>query len=172
MNRLSIILVGIFLAFAFSSCEEDRHLDWRFINMQWLEQQKARLCDETGEKFWTETESGLLFRVINEGIGNNDFTGRPSNRSWVVIKYEGKFLNNFSFDDRFRPNNEDNLEYGNSLTGFVPGFQEALRMMRQNAIIDVIIPYELGYGSDGMGAAIPPYSVIQFRIEMVRFFSE
>jgi len=161
------ILILFALAFAFSSCEEDRHLDWRYINMQWLEQQKARLCEETGERFWTETENGLLFRVINEGIGGNTFQYFPNERSVVRVAYNGRFFNNFQFD--YRPTT-DPIE--NRLIVFVPGFQEALRMMKRNAILEIIIPYELGYGSGGMGVAIPPYSVLQFRIEMINFWTE
>jgi|GEM_PF-6859095 len=157
-------LILFSLAFAFSSCEEDRHLDWRFINVQWFEQQRARLCEETGEKFWTETESGLLFRVIYPGIGDNDFTGRPGNRSVVTIEYIGTFFHGAEFD-RSRP------RAGGRLSSFVPGFQEALRMMKQNAILEVIIPYELGYGSESAGI-IPPYSALQFRIKLVDFYTE
>jgi len=167
MNRLSIILVGIFLAFAFSSCEEeDRHLDWRYLNMQWLEQQRARLCDETGEKFWTETESGLLYRRINRGIGDDTFEFRPSDGSVVVIDYVGRLFNGVEFDRRAPEN-----PLVGRLIGFVPGFQEVLRMMRQNAIYEVIIPYELGYGNNRMGI-IPPYSVLEFRVGLHSFFSE
>ena len=156
------LLLFLFV-FAFSSCEEDRHLDWRYINVQWYEQERARLCEETGEKFWAETESGLLYRVINEGIGDDDYRGRPGNRSWVEIAYTGTFFNNAQFDS--------STGMTNYLAGFVPGFQEALRMMKKNAIYEVILPYKIAYG-DNDGGSIPPYSALQFKIELMNFGTE
>jgi FKBP-type peptidyl-prolyl cis-trans isomerase len=158
--------VLLFFVFTFSSCEEDRHLDWRYINQQWLEQQKLRINEETGEKYWKETESGLLYRIINEGIGDPNSQGRPSNRSSVTIAYTGTLFNDARFDNR--PSDNPLVM---PLRDFVRGFQEALRMMKLNGMIEVIIPYKLAYGDVG-GSGIPPYSVLQFEIELMNFWTE
>ena len=169
-------LVLLFFVFAFSSCEEDRHLDWRYINQQWFESERLR-TDENGEKFWQETESGLLFRVINPGIGDNIYQFRPSDRSMVEIFYTGRFFNNKEFDSNLELPSEKRTHH---LADFARGFSEALRMMKRNAIYEVIIPYELAYGKEGMMGisgitgitGIPPYSALQFRIELINFWTE
>jgi len=140
--------------------------NWRLANTQWYEQERARLCDETGEKFWTETESGLLYRIIYQGIGGDTSEYRPNDGSVVMIDYVGRLFNGVEFDRR-----PPESPLVGRLIGFIPGFQEVLRMMRQNAIYEVIIPYELGYGNNRMGV-VPPYSMLEFRVGLHFFFSE
>ena len=156
-------LFFLFCVFLFTSCDEDRHLDWKYINQQWFEQQRQRIDPETGERFWNETESGLLFRIINPGIGDGTFETRPSIRSRVRVGYRGTLFTGVTFDSN------TNAEF--AVGGVVPGFSEALQMMQRNGIIQIIIPYRLGYGDRGMGITIPPYSILQFEIELHNFWT-
>ena len=133
---------------------------WKFINQRWYEQQKQMAV--TKGSGWQITDSGILYKVIYEGIGDNNYNGRPNDKSAVTISYTGYFFNDESFDS--------STNYSNYLSGFVPGFQESLKLMKKNAIYEVIIPYELGYGEDG-GTNIPPYTTLQFRIELVEFWT-
>ena len=156
----------LFFVFLFTSCDEDRHLDWKYINQQWFEQQRQRIDPETGERFWNETESGLLYRIINPGIGDGTYRSRPSIRSTAEIRYEGTFFTGTIFDSHPRRQ----FPVG----GVVAGFTEALQMMQQNGIIQVIMPYRLGYGESGvigLGMNIPPYSTLQFEIELHNFWT-
>ena len=58
---------------------------------------------------------------------------------------------------------------GNPLTGevgrFVPGFDEALKLMRPGDEWIVWIPPELGYGARSVGT-IPPNSVLRFKLAL------
>ena len=145
--------------FMFTSCKEDNYLDWKYINQRWYDRAKQ---DAEQDAAWQITDSGVLYKVINEGIGDNDYRGHPSDKSAVTIAYTGSFFNDESFDD--------NDQYSGYLSSFVSGFQESLKMMKTNAIYEVIIPYELGYGEDG-GARIPPYTTLKFRIELIEFWT-
>ena len=158
--KFLLSLFVLFSVFTFTSCKEDKYLDWKYINQQWYNQQKQMAATEGSE--WQITESGILYKVIGEGIGDNNYSGRPNDKSAVTITYTGRFFNDKSFDS--------NTKYSNYLSGFVPGFQESLKLMKRNAIYEVIIPYELGYGEDG-GTSIPPYTTLQFRIELVEFWT-
>ena len=48
----------------------------------------------------------------------------------------------------------------------IPGWTEALKKMKTGDIWEVVLPSELGYGSDGAGDAIPPDQTLVFTIEL------
>ena len=135
---------------------------WRNVNLQRFEQERQRIDPETGEQFWQETESGLLFRVINPGIGDGTFESRPSIQSSVQIRYEMTYFAGIRIDG------SQNMVARVSL--FIPGFQEALLLMQRNAIFQIIIPYNLAYGAQGL-SGIPPYSALLSEIELINFWT-
>ena len=79
----------------------------------------------------------------------------------VDVEYEGKLTNGDIFDSSFRR--------GKPLRGtvdsFVPGFTEALKLMRPGAEWIVWIPPALGYGDRAIGP-IPASSVLRFRLAL------
>jgi FKBP-type peptidyl-prolyl cis-trans isomerase len=104
------------------------------------------------------TASGLQFFVIRSGPA----TGRPpAANDTVTFDYEGKLVTGETFDSSFAR--------GTPLTGavdaFVPGFTEALRMMRPGDEWIVWIPPALGYGDRATGP-IPANSVLRFRLAL------
>ena len=44
---------------------------------------------------------------------------------------------------------------------------EGLQLMTEGAKFRFFIPYQLGYGERGAGAAIPPFSALIFDVELV-----
>jgi peptidylprolyl isomerase/FKBP-type peptidyl-prolyl cis-trans isomerase FklB len=102
------------------------------------------------------TPSGLQYFVIRSGPP----TGmRPAAADTVTFHYEGKLLTGETFDSSY--------ERGTPLTGpvgdFVPGFTEALMLMRPGDEWVVWIPPALGYGDRASGP-IPANSVLRFRL--------
>jgi len=49
----------------------------------------------------------------------------------------------------------------------IPGWTEALTMMKPGAKWEIAVPQELAYGSRGKGLKIPPYSTLRFEIELI-----
>ena len=47
------------------------------------------------------------------------------------------------------------------------GWVEALQLMSEGDKWKLYIPYNLGYGEHGAGAAIPPYSTLVFEVELL-----
>jgi FKBP-type peptidyl-prolyl cis-trans isomerase len=76
-----------------------------------------------------------------------------------VFDYEGRLTTGEIFDSSYAR--------GEPLSGgvgdFVPGFTEALMLMRPGDEWIVWIPPELGYGARAAGT-IPPNSVLRFRM--------
>ena len=104
------------------------------------------------------TPSGLQYFIVRSGPE----TGRrPGPSDQVVFDYEGKLVTGETFDSSYAR--------GQPLSGgvgdFVPGFTEALMLMRPGDEWIVWIPPALGYGDRAAGS-IPPGSVLRFRMEL------
>lgn len=102
------------------------------------------------------TASGLQYFIVRSGPKD----GRsPVGSDTVTFDYEGKLINGETFDSSF--------ERGKPLTGavdrFVPGFEEALKLMRPGDEWVVWIPPALGYG-ERASEKIPANSVLRFRM--------
>ena len=54
-----------------------------------------------------------------------------------------------------------------SLGGIIPGWQEALQLMVEGDIWEVVIPPGLAYGAQGAGASIGPNETLIFEIELI-----
>ncbi len=104
------------------------------------------------------TPSGLQYYVVKSGPK----TGRsPVDGDTVNFDYEGKLTTGETFDSSFAR--------GEPLVGgvgdFVPGFTEALKLMRPGDEWIVWIPPALGYGPETKGP-IPGNSVLRFRLAL------
>lgn len=102
------------------------------------------------------TESGLAYKVINEGTG--EAIGRTGS---AVVKYKGQLIDGTVFDS-----NDEGATL--SPRGTVPGFAEGLAMMKKGAKYVLYIPGELAYGVDGQPqAGIGPNATLVFEVEAV-----
>lgn len=149
---------------SFTSCKEDKYLDWKYINQQWYNQQKQKAENDNE---WQITDSGILYKVINAGVGDNNYVGRPSDKSRAVFYCTGAFMNGKTFQTTAVLG----ASSGETVSTWVLGLQEGLKMMKQNAKYEFVIPYELGYGEEG-GTSIPPYTTLKFEIELIDFWTE
>jgi FKBP-type peptidyl-prolyl cis-trans isomerase len=82
----------------------------------------------------------------------------------VLVHYEGKLADGTVFDS----------SYGGQpaqfpVNGVVPGFSEAIQLMRPGDEIVATLPAELGYGAAGSPPSIPPNAALQFRIELLAY---
>jgi len=116
------------------------------------------LTRNAGVKRVTTTATGLQYFVLKSGPK----TGRsPVDGDRVNFDYEGKLTTGETFDSSFAR--------GTPLSGgvgdFVPGFTEALKLMRPGDEWIVWIPPVLGYGERATGT-IPANSVLRFRLAL------
>lgn len=106
------------------------------------------------------TESGLEYVVIESGDAAG-ISPEPSDR--VVVFYEGRLDDGGeTFDSAFQRGEPEIFPAG----GLVPGFVEALSLMKPGDRWLVHIPSDLAYGPGGRGP-IPPNSALNFEIELV-----
>ncbi|MCM1137808.1 MAG: FKBP-type peptidyl-prolyl cis-trans isomerase [Duncaniella sp.] len=112
---------------------------------------KAEMAKDPSIKM---TESGLAYKVINEGKG--DAVGMDGR---AKVKYTGKLIDGTEFDS-----NSQGVSF--SPRQVVPGFGEGLAMMKEGAKYILYIPGNLGYGVDGTpDGKIGPNATLIFEVE-------
>ncbi|HEY5105619.1 MAG TPA: FKBP-type peptidyl-prolyl cis-trans isomerase [Caulobacteraceae bacterium] len=105
------------------------------------------------------TASGLQYRVIHSGPSEGP---RPKPADEVKVNYEGKLLDGEVFDSSF----ERGTPMVATLDHLIPGWIEALQLMRPGDEWLIYVPSSLGYGPKGKGP-IPPDSVMVFKIDLI-----
>ena len=103
--------------------------------------------------------SGLLYEVLKQGDGP-----QPTLDDVVVAHYSGKHIDGMEFDGT-DPASEP-AEF--PLRGVVPGWQEALPLMKAGSKWRIHLPAALAYGEQGSPPAIEPNEVLVFDIELIR----
>ena len=100
---------------------------------------------------------GVLYREITKGKGE-----KPSPRSIVTVHYKGTLINGKPFDatEKGRPATFP-------LRGLIEGWKIALKEMTAGSRWEIVIPFNLGYGSRGAGV-IKPFSTLIFDITLLR----
>lgn len=112
------------------------------------------------DKPYIKTESGLEYRSLQEGQGDN-----PNASSTVTVHYMGCFENGEQFDSSYERGKPTTFP----LSGVIAGWTEGLQLMNTGSKYQFKIPYELGYGEAGYPGVIPPKSTLYFEIELISF---
>ena len=107
--------------------------------------------------------SGLEYKVIKAAP-----KGAPSPKVGDIIKvhYEGKLLDGTVFDSSFERGQAAIMP----AEGLVPGWMEALPLMKVGDEWTLYLPASLGYGDRAAGP-IPPNSVMVFRLQLIGMLS-
>jgi FKBP-type peptidyl-prolyl cis-trans isomerase FklB len=103
--------------------------------------------------------SGLQYKVIKEGDGK-----KPTTSDSVTVNYRGTLLDGTEFDSSYRRNQPATFPVG----GVIPGWTEALQLMKTGSKYQIFIPSKLAYGEAGIGGgAIPPNATLIFEVELI-----
>lgn len=116
----------------------------------------AKVAKEPGVKV---LPSGLAYRIVRSGPE----TGlKPQLTDEVKVHYEGKLEDGTIFDSSY----ERGQPAAMPLKALIPGWQEALQLMRPGDEWVLMVPSNLGYGDEPAGQ-IPPGSPLIFKIELI-----
>jgi len=116
--------------------------------------------NRSSDKAILETGSGLQYKVLAAGKGG----AKPTDTDIALVNYEGKLVDGTTFDKSQQPTPMP-------VTGVVPGFSEALKLMPKGAKYRFWIKPSLGYGDKASGP-IPANSVLVFDVELIDFLPE
>lgn len=103
------------------------------------------------------TDSGLQYKVIREGEGPS-----PTKGDITLVGYTGTLLDGKVFDQ--------SEQAPMPVDGVVPGFSEALQLMKRGGEYQLFIPPALAYGDKEAGP-IPANSVLIFNVKLLDFKS-
>ena len=131
-------------------------------------EETGRKNREAGEAFLAEngkraevktTASGLQYEVLTEGNGP-----MPQATDQVEVHYTGKLIDGTVFDssvDRGIP-----ATFG--VTQVIPGWVEALQLMKAGSKWRLFIPSQLAYGPQGAGGVIGPNQTLIFDVNLIK----
>lgn len=106
----------------------------------------------------TVLPSGLQYKVLKSGEGR-----KPGRTDKVRCHYEGTFPNGQKFDSSY--DRDEPAVFG--VNQVIAGWTEALQLMSEGSAWELYIPYNLAYGEAGAPGAIPPYSALVFKVELI-----
>jgi len=101
----------------------------------------------------TRLNSGLYYKIIDQGTGSE-----ITENSNVTVSYTGKLSTGTIFDE--------SASYTTYLYSTIPGWVQGLPFVKKGGKIRLIIPPSLGYASLAQ-EKIPPYSILDFEIEVL-----
>lgn len=104
------------------------------------------------------TDSGLQYKVIEEGEGES-----PDKSDTVTVHYTGTLIDGTKFDSSVDRGQPATFPVG----GVIPGWTEALQLMKPGAKYQLFIPAELAYGERGAGQDIGPNETLIFDVELI-----
>ena len=129
---------------------------------------KGQINKKKGEEFLAEnkkkpdvktTASGLQYVVLKEGTGK-----KPELNDSVLCHYHGTLIDGTVFDssvDRGTP-----ISF--PVRGVIPGWTEALQLMKEGSKWRVFIPSDLAYKQRGAPPTIGPNETLIFEIELLQ----
>lgn len=109
------------------------------------------------------TASGLQYKVIKSGTGKT-----PKATDTVKVHYHGTLIDGTVFDSSV----ERKEPVSFPVDGVIPGWTEALQLMKEGDKWQVTIPSKLAYGEQGAGGKIGPNSTLIFDVELLAIETE
>lgn len=123
-----------------------------------IQKGKDFLAENAKKEGVVTTASGLQYQVLTEGKGD-----MPKADDTVTVNYHGTLTDNTVFDS--------SVDRGEPATfrvnQVIPGWTEALQLMKVGEKVRLYIPSELAYGDRSPSPKIPGNSVLIFEVELL-----
>jgi FKBP-type peptidyl-prolyl cis-trans isomerase FkpA len=103
------------------------------------------------------TASGLQYKVVNAGNGAS-----PKASDEVTVNYRGTLINGTEFDSSYKRGQPATFP----VNRVIPGWTEALQLMKPGAKYQLFIPPQLAYDLRSQ-PPIPPGSMLIFEVELL-----
>jgi FKBP-type peptidyl-prolyl cis-trans isomerase len=118
------------------------------------------LEDQLNDPELTATPSGLKYRDLQAGAGDEARGGQVA-----VVHYTGWLVDGTKFDSSHDRNEPFQFPLGGGRV--IKGWDEGVQGMKVGGVRRLVIPPDLGYGSQGAGAVIPPNATLIFEVELL-----
>lgn len=101
--------------------------------------------------------SGLQYRIIKAGDGR-----KPADSDTVECIYRGTHIDGSEFE-RSAPGHPSTFK----VSGVIPGWREALKLMPAGSKWQLFVPPQLAYGERGKGNTVEPNETLVFEVELL-----
>ena len=123
------------------------------------EQANQRYLADNAAKPGVKTlPDGLQYRVIKAGSGKSI----QSPDDIVTVTYKGALIDGTVFDQTAEGQTAQ-FPAGQ----LIPGWVEALKLMKEGDEWELVVPAALGYGAEGGGETIPPNQTLVFTLQLL-----
>lgn len=102
--------------------------------------------------------SGLQYKIVKEGDGSV-----PKATDTVTVHYKGTLIDGTEFDSSYGRGQPATFP----VKGVIPGWTEALQLMKTGSKWQLFIPSNLAYGERGAGGTIGPNATLLFDVELL-----
>jgi FKBP-type peptidyl-prolyl cis-trans isomerase FklB len=135
----------------------DRQKELKEMAEKNLAQSKVFLEENKKKEGIKTLVSGLQYKILLEGSGKI-----PKATDTVTVHYRGTFIEGSEFDNSYKRGQPATFQ----VNVVIPGWAEALQLMKEGSKWQLFVPPELGYGERGTGP-IPPNSTLIFEVELI-----
>lgn len=104
-------------------------------------------------------DSGLQYRIVEEGTGPS-----PAADDVVEVHYSGRLVDGTEFDSSVKRG----VPASFGVNQVIPGWTEALQLMKEGGKWELVIPPSLAYGPGGTGGTIGPNATLIFDVELLK----
>jgi len=115
------------------------------------------LADNKKKEGVKTTPSGLQYKVVKDGNGPT-----PRMADTITVNYRGTLINGTEFDSSYK--REEPATF--PVNSVIPGWTEALQLMKVGSKWQLFVPANLAYGEQGAGPQIGPNSTLIFEVEL------
>ena len=163
MSIMTLVATGLLISGCIADPAEMRAEEARqaALEQQAAAEAAAKAAEEEEKNYkpqpgFTETETGLLYKIIKEGDGAS-----PTADSRVVCHYRGWLNDGTEFDSSI---GDEPVEF--PLSGVIDGWTEGLQLIKEGGRIELDVPSKLAYMENGP-PGIPPNSRLHFEVELI-----
>jgi len=156
---IEIIRVGTD-AEAYNAVEAFRTFEGLRAKREEEERKKQQEILDTVAKGYEETQSGLRYKILQNGDGNKATKGAN-----VSVHYKGQLLDGTVFDSSYK--RKQPIEFSVGVGQVIAGWDEGILLLKVGDKARFVIPANLAYGESGAGGVIPPNATLIFDVELM-----
>lgn len=129
--------------------------------------QPVKKSQNTGQEFLANNKlqpgvvtlpDGLQYKVISDGTGP-----KPTDSDVVTVNYAGTLIDGTEFDSSYKRGEPTSFP----VNAVIPGWTEALKLMKTGSTWMLYIPANLAYGAQGAPPAIGPNQTLIFKVDLI-----
>ena len=154
MQGKSVLITPILALLALTGCNKTADAAGKMPHYDLSPASNAKyLADFAAKPGVIKTQDGLEYLIVKAGTGKAPQSGADM----VTVRYKGALITGKVFDQT-QPGKTATFPAG----ALIPGWIEALSLMKEGDHWQIVLPSQLGYGPQGAGSNIPPDQTLVF----------